>query len=133
MLGAQFLSNLTRRVDGRIYFSSKPFLGCRQRFHYVLERRVSDYKQVDVAGGAELAAGRRAEDQGHQRALAELRECLTEHVGESCRLGEQSPQLRKDRGLAVGLEIHLPPLNGASNEVGSSQLIEPSLHGADHA
>ena len=120
--------NFVRRVNGRIDFSSEPLLRSSQRFHHLLERCISDYEQVDVAGRAEIAADRRAEDQCHEHTLAEWRERLTEHVAKPRGLREQSLELGKDRRLPIGLEIHLSPLNGASYEPGGGQLLELSLH-----
>ena len=80
--------NFLRGVDARIDFSSEPLLRTCQRLHYFSERYVSNYEQVDVAGGAKLAAGRRPEDQSHYHALAERRERLAQQVGKACGLGK---------------------------------------------
>ena len=133
MPGAQFRSNLTRGVDGWVDFSSEPLLRARQRFNDLLERCLPDHKEVDVAGGAELTPRRRTEDQGHEHTFAQWCERLTDHVAEPRRLCKQSLQFRKDRRLAIGLEIHLSALDGAAYEPGSCQLLEFPLHGADTA
>jgi hypothetical protein len=131
MSGTQFRSNLICRVDGWIDFPSEPFLRARQRFHDFRKRCLANHEEVDVAGGTQLTAGRRPENEGHEHTFAERCQRLTDHVGETRGLCEQSPQLRKDRRLALGLEIYLSTLDAPAYKPGSGQLREFALNGSD--
>jgi hypothetical protein len=71
VLRAQFGAEFVGWVDGRIDLSSEAHLCSCQCFHYLLERCISDYEQVDVAGGLELTAARGPENEGHNDTLAE--------------------------------------------------------------
>ena len=113
MLGPDLGPEFVRGVDSGIDVSSQTLLSASQRRHDALERRVTDDEEVDVARRAELTTGRRPEHERHEHALAERCERVAEHVGEPGSLREQSLQLRKDRRLAVGLEIDLPALDSA--------------------
>jgi hypothetical protein len=126
-LGSEF----RRRVNGWIDISSDPVLCCCQRAHNILKRCVPDDQQVDVTGGAEFTAGSGAEHESDLHAFTEWFEGLAEHVGEPGSLREQSLQLRKDRRLAIGLEIDLPALNRAEQQSGGSQLLQLALYGAN--
>jgi hypothetical protein len=131
MLRTKLRSKFVRRVNGRIDVSSDPVLCSGQRSHYILEQCVADDQQVDVAGGAEFTAGSRAEHECDQHASAEWFQGVAEHVAEPGSLREEALQLWKDRRLAVGLEIHLPALNGTEQQPGGGQLLEFALHRAD--
>ena len=71
MSGPEFCSKLICRIDGWIDFSPEPFLRSLQGLNYVLKGRISDYKQVDITGGTEFAAGCRTKDQSRKHAPAE--------------------------------------------------------------
>ena len=112
MFGPELRPEFVQGVDGWIDFPSQPLLGASQRSHDVLERRVTDDEQIDVAGGTKFTTGGGAEDKRHQHALAEGSQRLSEQIGQSRRLCEQALKLREDRRLAVGLKIDLLTLNG---------------------
>ena len=112
MLGPELRSEFVQRVDGRIDFPPQPLLSTSQRRHDVLERCVTDDQQVNVAAGAEFTTGGGAEHKGHEHALAEGSQRLSEQIGQSRRLCEQALKLREDRRLTVGLKIDLLTLNG---------------------
>ena len=131
MLGPDLGPEFVRGVDSGIDVSSQTLLSATQSRHDALERRVTYNQEVDVARCAELTTGRRPEHERHDHALAEWCERLPEHVGEPGSLGEQSLQLRKDRRLAVSLEIDLPALDSAVQQPGGGQLFEFALHRAD--
>lgn len=112
MFGPELRPEFVQGVDGWIDFPSQPLLSASQRRHDVLERRVTDDQQVDVAGGAKFTTGGGAEYKRHQHALAEGSQRLSEQIGQSRRLCEQALKLREDRRLTVGLKIDLLTLNG---------------------
>jgi hypothetical protein len=131
VLGPELGPEFVRGVDSGIDVSSQTLLSASQRRHDALERCVTDDEQVDVARRPELTTGRRPEHQRHEHAFAQWCERLAEYVGEPGSLREQSLQLRKDRRLAVSLEIHLPALNSAAQQPSGGQLLEFALHRAD--
>ncbi len=112
MLGPDLSPEFIHGVDGGIDFPSQPRLSATQGCHDVLERRVTDDEQVDVAGGTEFTTGRGSEYKRRQHAPAEGSQRLSEQISQSRRLREQALKLRKDRRLTVGLKIDLLPLNG---------------------
>ncbi len=112
MFGPELRPEFVHGVDRWIDFPSQPLLSASQRRHDVLERRVTDDEQVDVAGGAEFATGGGAEYKRHQHALAEGGQRLSEQIGQSRRLREQAVKLREDRRLTVGLKVDLLPPSG---------------------
>jgi len=131
VLGPDLGPEFVRGVDSGVDVSSQALLSASQRRYDALERRVTDNEEVDVARRAQLTTGRRPEHERHEHALAEWCERLPEHVGEPGSLREQSLQLRKDRRLAVCLEVNLPALYGAAQQPGRGQLLEFALHRAD--
>ena len=131
MLGPDLGPEFFRGIDSGIDVSSQTLLSASQRRHDALERRVTDNEEVDVARRAELTTSRRPKHERHKHALAGWCECLAEDVGEPGSLREQSLQLRKDRRLAVSLEIDLPALNSAVQQPSGGQLLEFVLHRAD--
>lgn len=131
MLGTDLSPEFIQGVDGGIDFPSQPLLSASKRRHNVLERRVADNKQVDVACGAEFATGCRTEDERQAYPPAEWRKRLAEQIRQPCRLGEQALELREDRGLTIGLEVDLPALNGSVQKPGSGQLLQFPLSSAE--
>jgi hypothetical protein len=131
MLCAKLLLKLSRRVHGRIDVPPESRLRLRQRVHDILKRRVPDDEQVYVARRSEVAPSGRAEHEGNQNLLTQRRESLAKRAGQAGGLGEQALQLREDRRRAIGLEVHLPTLNGALQESGGRQLLKLALHRAD--
>ena len=71
MFGPELRPEFVQGVDGWIDFPSQPLLSASQRRHDVLERRVTDDEQVDVAGGAEFTTGGGAEDERRPHPRAE--------------------------------------------------------------
>lgn len=116
-----------RPVHGRIDVSPQSLLCVRQRTHNIGEGRVAADEQFEVARCAELTASAGAEHERDQHLIAERRQGLSENVGETGGLGEQPLELRDYRRLAVGLEIHLPTLNGSVEQPGGGQLLELSV------
>ena len=131
MLGTKLLLKLSRRVHGRVDVSPESRLRLRQCAHDILKCRVPDDEHVSVARHVEFAASGRAEHECHKHLLTQRCESLAKRVGEAGGLGEQALQLREDRRLAIGLEVHLSTLNRTLQEPGGRQLLKLALHRAD--
>ena len=66
-LRSKFVGGIDRRID----VPAEAFLGRRERMHKVLEPRLANHQEVDVAGRPELAAGRGPEHERNLNAIGE--------------------------------------------------------------
>ncbi len=130
MLSANLRPELLRRIDRGIHVAPQPLLRFGQCIGNALEWHISDDEQVEVAVRPQLATGCRAEHEGNEHAVSDGRQRLSQHVGHTGSLEEERLELSEDWGLAIGLEVDLPPLDGASEEPGAGQQIELSLYSA---
>lgn len=130
MPGSNLRPELVGRIDRRIHVAPQPLLRFGQCVGNALEWHIPDDEQVDVAGGPQLAAGRRAEHEGHGYPIGERRQRLPQHVGHTGRLEEQRLKLREDWRFAIRLEINLPSLDGTSEKPGAGEHAQFSLDGA---
>jgi hypothetical protein len=128
MLGLELRSKLGRRIDGRVEVPAEPALGMCQRLHDILERGVPDDHQIDIALPAKFTARPGAEHERDQDPLAEWGEPLTKHVHEPDGLRKHPLQLREDRRVSVGLEVHLAALDGAPQQPSERQLLQLALN-----
>jgi hypothetical protein len=126
-----FRSKLGRRIDGRIDVPAEPFLCRGERMHHVLEWRVANHQEIDVARRAEFAACRGPEHERDLNAIAKRCESPSEEVDEPGRLRKQPAQLREDRCVAVGLKIHLPSLHSAPHQARRREQFQLALDSAD--
>ena len=124
---------LGRWIDGRIEVSAEPLLRFRQRLHDVREPSVADDQEIHIALRAELTARRGTEHEGDENPLAERGEPLTKQIDEPGGLRKQALQLGEDRRVPVGLEVHLPAIDGAQQQSGGRQLLQLPLHRANRS
>jgi hypothetical protein len=99
--------------------------------HDVLKCRVSNHQKIDVARRAELAPCRGSEQERNLNAIAKRREAVTEQIDQSCGLGEEAPQFRENRRLAVRLKIDLPALYCAQYQARCRQKLQFALNGSN--
>lgn len=122
---------LVRGINRRIHVPAKPFLGRGERMNDVLEWRVANYQNIDVACRAEFAACRGSEHERNLNAIAKGCESLSEEIDEPGRLGKQPAQLRKNGRVAVRLKVHLTSLDSAPHQTRRREQFQLALNSAD--
>jgi hypothetical protein len=86
MIASELRSKLVQWIDGRIDVSSKPFLCRRESVHDILERRVPNDEEINVAVRTKFTARSRAEHERDLNLIAKRREPFSEQVDEAGRL-----------------------------------------------
>jgi hypothetical protein len=126
-----FRSKLARRINRRIHVSAKPLLGRGERMHDILKWRVANHEKIDVARRAEFAACRGPKHERDLNAIAKGCQTVSEEVDEPDCLRKQPAQLRKNGRVAVGLKVHLTPLDSTPHQTRGRQQFQLALDGAD--
>jgi len=130
MAAADLRTELVHRVDRRVHVAPKPLLGSHQRVGDGRERHIPDDEQIDVAVAAQFPTCAGTEDKSDNDVVGKLRQRLTEDINDSSGLHEEGLQFRKDRRVAIRLEVDLTPLHGPAEQAGSRQCPKFPLHGA---
>lgn len=130
VFGADLRPKLVGRIDRRIHIAPEPLLRFGQGVGNGLKWHITDDEQVDVAVGPQLAPGCRAEHEGDEDAVSDRCQRLAQDVRHAGGLEKNRLELLEYRRLLVRLEVHLPSLDGASNQPGAGQEIELSLYSA---
>lgn len=117
-------------IHRRVHFSAKLALRIFQSIHHVVEGHIADDQKIDVAAPAQLVTGGRTENECTPYAGGERRERLTNDPHGPGGFHEQRLQFRKDGGIAVHLEIHLPAFRRALQYPGLRECVQLALRGA---
>jgi hypothetical protein len=125
----QFLAEFGHGIDGRIDFATGPRLRFGQGIRDLLEGRVADDQEVEIAGASQLAPRGRSEHEGNADPVAQRRQCLAEELHDTCGLEDERLQLGEDRRVAIGLEVDLPSLDGPPQQPAAGQRSELTLYG----
>jgi hypothetical protein len=124
-------SKLVRRIHRRIDVPAKLLLSRGKSMHHILKWRISNDQEIDVACRAKLAPCRGPEHEGDLNTVAERREPVSQEVEQPSRLGKEPPQLRENRRIAVGLEVHLTALHSAPDQPRCRQQLQFALNGSN--
>lgn len=128
MAGVDLLPELSGGIDRGVDVAPQARLRRRQGVRYRRERGVTDYKHVHVAVPAQFAARRGAEHQCEADTVCQRRQCLSDHIDDPGRLRQQRLQLGVYRTFTVGLEVHLAPLYGTSQDSCLGEHLQLALH-----